>query len=108
MVLAATAVLAAAGCSMPTERSAYRVAAEAVRAHPSFPREAKVLPREAAELYVGKSAAQVLVAYEVRDAGGRKKVDSYTVWLSRIGPVWQVDRVLATPRYADGKPPAKS
>lgn len=98
----AMAVVAATcgGCSLYSESDMYEIAAAAVQADTNFPPSATILPQKNADFHVGKSAACVYVGYT---DGGR--VNTFAVWLKRIGIRWKIDRIEKSKTYSDTTPP---
>lgn len=87
------------GCKLPSERTIYKIACEAVRADPRFPSNGVLQPMEKAEFFVGKNAARVDLPYDFVNESSRTVTDSYTVWLKNMAHSWQVDRCFPTPEY---------
>lgn len=101
ILLAAFAILVA-GCGMktPSERTAYRIACEALNSDKTAPVDAEPKPIEEAGLYIAKNLGCVKLTYEYADASGRKTLGNYTVWLRRVARSWMLERAAVTPRYA--------
>ena len=100
ILLAAVAVLVA-GCGMktPSERTAYRIACQALKSDKTAPVDAEPKPIGEAELYIAKNLGCVRLTYEYADASGLKTLGNYTVWLRRVARTWMLERAAVTPQY---------
>ena len=87
------------GCGMPSERSVYDVACNALEKDTRVPATAKPHRRGKSSLWIAKNAACVEIPYDYTAPSGEKATGHYTVWCKRIARRWELDRAFPTPTY---------
>ena len=89
-------VLVTAGCGqvwLPSEKSVYRVACDAIQADPNQPAEVSLARIEQVKFFVNKGTARVDIPCQYQSANGQTANDTYVVWLRRVARTWTFDRL---------------
>ena len=90
-------------CSLTDKREILKVAYEAVKADPNFPKGATLQPIERCIVFDGKNAATVDVPFDVAGASGRVETLCYQVWVKRIATRWELDGFRIGGRFVPPK-----
>jgi hypothetical protein len=94
-ILCGLAVLVlAAGCRPPSERTAYRLACEALAEHKDVPPDAEPAGIDDAKFFIAKNAGHVVLPYRAPASGLSGRL---TVRLKRVARTWTVERTRLGP-----------